>query len=148
MTTRQEWLLMALAHRKGQPLTPAQIQKAMFLMSAEARSLVSTRFYEFVPYNYGPFDASVYHDLDKLALDGLVATMPSGGRNWKLYAVTPAGLAEAAKSKRTANEIGVAYLEKVVDWVSSLSFPQLVRAIYAKYPKDQVNRVCTGLTGS
>jgi hypothetical protein len=40
MTTRQEWLLMALAHREGEPLTPAQIQKAMFLMSVEARPLV------------------------------------------------------------------------------------------------------------
>jgi uncharacterized protein len=147
MTTRQEWLLMALAHREGEPLTPVQIQKAMFLMSVEARPLVG-QFYEFIPYNYGPFDARVYHDLDSLAREGLVTTMPFAGRNWKLYAVTPAGLTKAAHSKRSADERGVAYLEKVVDWVSSLSFPQLVRAIYAKYPEYKVNSVFTGLAAS
>lgn len=66
------------------------------------------------------------------------------GRSWKLYAVTPAGLAKAARSKEKANKQGVAYLEKVVDWVSSMSFPQLVRAIYAKYPEYKANSVFTG----
>jgi hypothetical protein len=47
-------------------------------MGAEARPLVG-QFYQFVPYNYGPFDAKVYHDLDKLVLEGLVTTVPSGG---------------------------------------------------------------------
>jgi hypothetical protein len=57
MTARQDWLLMALAYRNGEPMTPAQIQKAMFLMSAEAPALVGRFFYNFVPYNYGPFYA-------------------------------------------------------------------------------------------
>lgn len=144
MTTRQEWLLMALAYRNGQPMTPAQIQKAMFLMSAEASQLVGPRFYDFIAYNYGPFDASVYHDLDAMADNGLVASAPFPGRSWKLYAITPAGLAEAERAKQQANKQGVSYLEKVVDWVSSLSFPQLVRAIYAKYPQYKANSVFTG----
>ena len=144
MTTRQEWLLMALAHRNGEPMTPAQIQKAMFLMSAEAPGLVGQRFYDFIPYNYGPFDASVYHDLDTLVDNGLVTSTQFPGRSWKLYAVTPAGIEEAASSRRQANAQGVSYLEKVVDWVSSMSFPQLVRAIYIKYPQYKANSVFTG----
>jgi len=51
MTTRQEWLLIALAHRRGEPMTPVQIQKAMFLMDAEAKHFVGPGFYKFVPYN-------------------------------------------------------------------------------------------------
>jgi hypothetical protein len=58
--------------------------------------------------------------------------------------VTPGGLAEAAHAKKTANQIAVGYLEKVVVWVCSLSFPALVRAIYAKYPKFKANSVFTG----
>jgi hypothetical protein len=135
---------MALAHRNGLAMTPAQIQKAMFLMSVEAQQLVGPGFYDFIPYNYGPFDAGVYHDLDGMADNGLVTSTHFPGRSWKLYAVTPAGLAEAARSKREANEQGVSYLEKVVDWVSSMSFPQLVRAIYAKYPQYKANSVFTG----
>jgi hypothetical protein len=125
-------------------MTPAQIQKAMFLMSAEAPGLVGQFFYNFVAYNYGPFDAQVYHDLDALAGEGLVAATHFPGRSWKLYAVTPAGLEAAARAKLTANRQGVSYLEKVVDWVSSMSFPQLVRAIYAKYPQYKANSVFTG----
>jgi hypothetical protein len=144
MTTRQEWLLMALAHRNGDPMSPAQIQKAMFLMSAEAAELVGRGFYDFVPYNYGPFDARVYHDLDNLVQNGLVRSAQFPGRSWSIYAATPAGVAEADASKRRANERGVRYLAKVVDWVSSMSFPQLVRAIYAKYPQYKANSVFTG----
>jgi hypothetical protein len=144
MTTRQEWLLMALAHRNGQPMTPVQIQKAMFLMGMEAKQLVGSGFYKFVPYNYGPFDANVYHDLDGLAARGLVTGDSFPGRSWKTYAVTPVGVAEAARAKRTANETAVLFLGKVVDWVSSMNFPQLVRAIYAKYPAFKANSVFTG----
>ena len=144
MTTRQEWLLLALAHRNGQPMTPVQIQKAMFLMGMEAKQLVGPGFYKFVPYNYGPFDGNVYHDLDGLAARGLVTGDSFPVRTWKTYAVTPAGLAEAARAKTTANKNALAYLARVVDWVSSMSFPQLVRAIYAKYPAFKANSVFTG----
>ena len=49
MTNKQEWLLIALAQRNGQAMTPVQIQKAMFLMAMEAKQLVGTGFYKFVP---------------------------------------------------------------------------------------------------
>jgi DNA-binding PadR family transcriptional regulator len=143
MTTRQEWLLLALAIREGQPMTPVQIQKAMFLLGTEAKQLVGPKFYKFVPYNYGPFDADVYHDLDDLVAKGLV-TSGSSGRSWKMYAVTPAGATAAAKVAQAANERAVRYLGAAVGWVSSMSFPQLVRAIYAKYPQYKANSVFTG----
>jgi hypothetical protein len=142
MTTRQDWLVMALAHRGGQPMTPVQIQKAMFLMSMEGKRFVDARFYKFRPYNYGPFDAGVYHDLDDLVQRGLATTSP--GYGWKMHAATPAGMKEAARIRRTADGRGVTYLEKAVDWVCSLSFPALVRAIYAKYPEFKANSVFTG----
>jgi hypothetical protein len=144
MTTRQEWLLMALAHRNGQPMTPVQIQKTMFLMGVEAKQFVGTGFYKFTPYNYGPFDASVYHDLDDLVARGLVTDVLWPGRSWKLHAVTPAGMAAAARAKSAANAQAARYLERFVDWVCSLSFPALVRAIYAKYPKFKSNSVFVG----
>jgi len=125
-------------------MTPAQIQKAMFLMAAEATHLVGPGFYNFVPYNYGPFDADVYHDLDVLVDRGLVSGNSFPGRSWKIYTVTPEGLAAAAHIKRAANAEGAGFLERVVDWVSSMSFPQLVRAIYAKYPGYKANSVFTG----
>jgi hypothetical protein len=67
-------------------MTPVQIQKAMFLIGMEAKQFVEPGFYKFVPYNYGPFDANVYHDLDELVAKGLVAVDSFPGRTWKTYA--------------------------------------------------------------
>ena len=143
MTRRQDWLLLALAHRKGLPMTPVQIQKTMFLMSAEAKQHVGGGFYKFIPYNYGPFDSDVYSDLDLLELHGLVASAATS-RGWKTYAVTPAGLTASGSIEPAADARAVGYLKQVVDWVCSLSFPALLRAIYAKYPKYKANSVFTG----
>jgi len=143
MTARHEWLLIALAHRRGEVMTPVQVQKAMFLMDAEAKQFVGEKFYQFVPYNYGPFDADVYNDLALLEREGLVASVPTD-RGWKMFAATPAGVIAAAKVQQGADAKAVAYLQKVVDWVASLSFTALVRAIYEKYPKYKANSVFSG----
>jgi hypothetical protein len=133
MPERSDWLLLALAHRKGKPLTPAQVQKAMFVLGAEFPRVVGPNFYAFVPYNYGPFDADVYRDLDAFARRGLVTIDGSGsGRS---YAATAEGVEASLEierqltaSTRTAHE----YLRRVVDWAASLTFAELVRAIYAR----------------
>jgi hypothetical protein len=144
MHNREDWLLMALAHRRGQPITPAQIQKAMFLMRMEAGRFVQPGFYEFIPYNYGPFDATIYHDLDALASRGLVSGGASPGRNWKTYAVTAEGMAAAERVVQMTDPAATRFLHDVVDWVCSLSFPGLVRSIYAKYPEFKANSVFAG----
>jgi DNA-binding PadR family transcriptional regulator len=142
-TSRQDWLLLALALRGGLPMSPVQIQKTMFLMSAEAKEYLGQGFYKFVPYNYGPFASDVYTDLESLASRGLVTSSVTG-RGWKIYAITPVGLTAGEKIKASANATAVAFLKRVVDWVCSLSFPALLRAIYAKYPKYKANSVFTG----
>jgi hypothetical protein len=144
MTKRSDWLLLALAHRRGASMTPVQIQKTMFLMSMEAAHQVGPEFYQFVPYNYGPFDASIYHDLSQLAEQGLVYGDAAVGRNWKAFGITARGLEAASEIRAQADKNAVSYLERVVDWVSSLSFPVLVRAIYDKYPQFKANSVFAG----
>jgi hypothetical protein len=142
--TRERWLLMALAHRAGQPMTPVQIQKAMFLMAMEARQFLPQKFYDFVPYNYGPFDSDIYRDLEGLAARGLVTYDGSSDRSWKAYAATVAGVEAGLRAMTEANPKGVDYLRRAVDWVCSLGFTQLVRAIYQKYPAFKANSVFTG----
>jgi uncharacterized protein len=142
MPTRDQWLLLALAHRHGAPMTPVQVQKTMFLMKEEAPSLMGSEFYSFEPYNYGPFNAEIYHDLEDLQKQGLVVIDGTG--SVRSFAVTAGGLERAAEIKKSADPTAAAFLENVVDWVTSLSFSQLVRAIYAKYPKYKVNSVFSG----
>ncbi len=141
MTSRQDWLLLGLARRGERGLSPVQVQKAMFLMSAELPRAVGPGFYRFKPYNYGPFDEKIYHDLDDLARDGLVFI--DGGGPTRRYAITAKGLDRATQAQSSADPRALGYLDRVVDWVCSLTFSTLVRAIYDKYPKFRANSVFT-----
>lgn len=141
MVNRKDWLLLALAHQPERPLTPIQVQKAMFLMREEAGRKVGSGFYKFVPHNYGPFCAEIYRDLDALAKEGLVAIDPSPDRRWRSYGLTAVGQNKTLSIRRNADKDAARYLGKVVDWVTSLSFPDLVRAIYSNYPAYKKNSI-------
>jgi hypothetical protein len=144
MATRQEWLLLALARRRGQSMSPVQVQKSMFLMLMEARRYLGPGFYNFVPYNYGPFDAEIYQDLERMERQGLVRRAPSSDRNWSSFSITAAGIERAQRVQADIDPAAAEFLNRVVDWVCSLSFPALVRAIYERYPAFRANSVFIG----
>ncbi|WP_373503139.1 hypothetical protein [Aestuariivirga sp.] len=144
MTGRLDWLLLAVAHRRGEALSPVQIQKAMFLMRQEAAAIVGDDFYHFVPYNYGPFDSDIYRDLDSLTERGLIAKLNVPNRSWQYFAATPIGMDAAEGVKKAVGATGSDFLGRVVDWVSSQPFPELLKAIYSKYPEFRKNSVFVG----
>jgi hypothetical protein len=58
--TRSELILALLAAAEGRPYTPVQIQKAAFLVTRNLPQVMGEEQpFEFVPYDYGPFDADV-----------------------------------------------------------------------------------------
>jgi uncharacterized protein len=140
---RQDWLLMALASREGAPMDPVQVQKAMFLLSRELADDVGSGFYRFRPYNYGPFDAEIYTDLQLLAIRGLIS-IASSSRGARLFSATPAGMRQGNDLLEELGPAARSYLRRVVEWVCSLSFADLVRAIYARYPDFRRNSVFVG----
>jgi len=105
----------------------------MFLLKMEAADYVGGTFYDFKPYNYGPFCSTIYQDVDYLVLLGLVREQQSG--SYKVYVTTPAGRDKADNNIRKLTKKPKEYLSDLVDWVSSVDFGQLLRSIYAKYPK-------------
>lgn len=133
--TKRDWTLLAIAAADGEPLSPVQLQKILFLLGEF--KLKGKRFYRFVPYNYGPFDPEIYRDAETLEAEGLIS-ITSGGR-WKGYAATPRGLAVA--DRINANPDAKDYLRRVVTWARSLSFQELLRAIYARFPEYRANSV-------
>ncbi len=135
---REEWALLAIAAADGAPLEPVQLQKALFLLGKEMPKAVGRDYYRFSPYNYGPFDQLVYADAEALAKRGLVTI--DTPRRWAEYAATPEGI-QAAKGLAAQVVDAWDYLRKVVAWARSLTFQQLVRAIYAAYPDQRVNSV-------
>lgn len=141
---RQDWLLMALATRDGASMDPVQVQKAMFLLGREmANEVAPSNFYAFRPYNYGPFDARIYSDLHQLACDGLVS-VSENSRGIRSYSVTATGLQEGQRLLQGLDPAPRSYLERVVNFVCSLRFADLVRAIYDRYPEFKRNSVFVG----
>ena len=139
--TKKDWTLLALAAANGQPLSPLQLQKILFLLSQNLSSEVGPHFYHFIPYNYGPFDASVYSDAERLVGEDLVAACTVPGRTWMEYSATKQGIERAEQLKNEMSPVAQNYLPAVVQWTRSLTFTQLLRAIYKAYPQYSVNSV-------
>src|SRR5262245_55099470 len=125
--------MLAISSARGRGLSPVQLQKVLFLLGKELPLVVGDRFYQFQPYNYGPFDKNVYQDAEGLSFAGYVSIANS--TSVTEYSATPEGLAYAELIRAKAPQRGIEYLGKIVEWAQSLSFSGLVRAIYNKYPE-------------
>src|SRR5436190_18669612 len=78
----KDWTLLVISAADSRGLSPVQLQKSLFLLerrlSEEAPAeKLGESFYEFVPYNYGPFDVKVYQDAEALEERGLVTIQSS-----------------------------------------------------------------------
>lgn len=116
-------------------LTPVQLMKSVFIISRSELSDLPIDFYPFFAYNYGPFHPDVYRDVEALVNEGMVLGIREADRNWSKYAITPEGLRYAENLKSQVAPEFSDYIDEVVNWVKSLTFNQLLRAIYAKYPE-------------
>ena len=132
-------LVIAAAGSTG--LTPVQLMKSVFLISKTGLSDLPSNFYPFFAYNYGPFHPDVYRDVEMLVSEGLVYEDRPAERSWSKYVITTTGTEYAHDLKRRISPEFSKYLDEVVAWVKSLTFNQLLRAIYAKYPEMRENSV-------
>ena len=141
--TPKDWTLLVIAAANGEPLQPVQLQKALFLFGENLTDAQrqTVGFYDFQPYDFGPFAQAIYADADELEAEGLILIMRSRSRAYREYVATPAGLKEAARLRDQLDPAIAEYVRGVVAWVRRLSFDQVVRAIYKKYPRMQVNSI-------
>lgn len=137
----KDWTLLVIAAAKGRAVQPVHLQKALFLLSENLsqKDLGTSRFYDFQAYDYGPFDGSIYSDAGTLALEGMVEI--DLAPYYREYRVTEQGQKRAQELRSEISPYAVQYLEKVVRWVQSMSFNDLIEAIYRAYPKMAVNSV-------
>ncbi len=121
----------------GAVYDPVQIQKLLFLIDREIPEQVGGPHFRFVPYHYGPFDERVYGVLHLLERKGQVTVDRTGP--YPCYALTDLGLKEGLGILRTLAPTASDYLTQAADWVRRLSFSQLLRGIYARYPDMATN---------
>lgn len=138
---RKDALLAIMGMAGEHAFSPVQLQKAVFLVDRNIPELFNgnSRF-NFKPYDYGPFDSTVYAEVKVLESSGLALTSRSLS-GYNQYGLTAAGLNASAA---IANGLDIStrqYMEKLVKWVISLSFARLVKSIYEAYPDMKVNSI-------
>ena len=133
--------LLVIAAAGDTGLTPIQVMKSVFLIGQSGLSDLPPRFYRFFAYDYGPFHPDVYRDVKELVDEGLVYEIREAGRNWSKYTIASPGLRYTEDLKRQVAREFSDYIDEVVSWVKSLTFNQLLQAIYAKYPEMRENSV-------
>ena len=141
---RKDWTTLVIDAAGPQGLSSVQLQKCLFLVGQSLPQADRLSFYQFVPYNYGPFSVSVYGDTEQLESAGLVSVVRSSFNGRATYMITPLGKERAKDIIADANGDTLAYLRTVVAWALPLSFAQIVKAIYVAYPAYQKNSVFQG----
>lgn len=139
METRDLVLAGLAAGGENATFSPVQVQKLFFILDQEASAHIEGPYFNFVPYDYGPFDREVYNELDNLARQGMLGVNHSGP--YRTYTLTSQGF-QYGNAVLDGLPKGVAvFFGRAANWVTSLSFNQLVSAIYRRYPQMKENSV-------
>jgi len=108
----------------------------MFLLSERGPA---RRLYTFKAYDWGPFSSAIYGDLDALTRQGYLDEDRVPGRTWSTYRVTPSGHELASGMAAQIGSANVGWLRAAREFLTTRSFAQLLRDIYAEYPDFAVN---------
>ena len=138
---RDEFVLAAMAPAGTAGFSRVQIQKALFLLDRNIGELTGGPHFDFTPYHYGPFDPEVYRALEELERDGLITISRDPAKPSPMYALTPAGLAKGRKELDGLEQRVQDFIRNTVHFVRTVSFTDLVTAIYREYPEMAENSV-------
>ena len=136
---KSDWIAAMMAASEGDPWTPVQIQKSLFLLDREVEEVGEAKLFHFKAYHYGPFDGAIYELLEQFEEKGWVNrffTPPP-----RRYSLTRAGQRHGRLILKKLDEDIRQYIEEVSDYVHELSFRDLVQAIYREYPEMKENSV-------
>jgi len=137
---RPQLVLAALASAgPSVAFTPVQVQKIFFLLDRRGSTALGGPHFDFEPYDYGPFDQAVYHELDALQLIDLVQV--DVDRRYRTYRLTSRGFIEGSAALAKIAAPVQNFIRQTVLWVGSLRFDQLVAAIYREYPEMKARSI-------
>lgn len=138
---RKDWTLLVISAANGKPLTPVQLQKTAFLLGKERSDAVGSEYYDFAPYDYGPFSLDVYRDAEELESQELVTIQFNQSGRWKEYTATPLGLSKAKQLRSGLDSSVTEFIDRTVTWARQLSFQALVKDIYRRYPEFRAHSI-------
>ena len=138
---RNEFVLASMALAGDESLSPVQVQKFFFLLDRNLDSSVGGPYFDFQPYDYGPFDKEVYNELESLSEQDFMRVTEGGWGRPRLYTLTPKGVKASEQIKESLSPAVKQYISELGEWLSSLSFEQLISFIYNQYPEMKENSV-------
>jgi len=138
---QKELVLASMAAANGGVYQPVHIQKLIFLFQERTQK---GSVFNFIPFDYGPYDASIYHRLEELASAGMVEIVGGPYTKRRLYKLTSKGVDIANVELNKLSPRDRDYLIRLSEWVRSITFAQLVGAIYTAYPEMRQNSVFRG----
>ena len=105
MLNRQKCILFMI-DRAGRPVTHLELIKWAFLTAMETPSGGGSSFYDFLPYQYGPFSFTMFRELYGLARKGYIRDAELNGRPaWELVGDVGGNTASLAKNMRAGFEV-------------------------------------------
>lgn len=112
-------------------LDPIRLMKGAFLAWQQGPTEWHELF-DFQPYDYGPFDSRIYGARDTLIRDGALIVTRHG--RYDRYTITERGRARVSEL-RASQAAAVEWLGSIGDYVTTRSFNDLLREIYAAFPE-------------
>ena len=141
MLKRSDWVLLFLGAESGpHGCDQIRVMKGLFLLSREPAHPLYGQ-YQFEAYDYGPFDAAVYRDLDTLQLAGLVRVQRWLGSTRKTYELTEPGRLRVSQLREFVSRRQLVEIARVKRRVTSSDFNNLLQQIYSEYPDFARNSV-------
>lgn len=138
---RDVFMLAAMCPAGSGSFSPVQVQKLFFLVNENVAKQAGRSYFDFQPYDYGPFDKEVYRELEQLDERGLVEITNPDSRGNRAYRLTNEGSRAAREAFDGLEEPIQNYIGETVEFVRNVPFDELVSAIYQAYPDMKKNSV-------
>lgn len=136
----QEDLMLLLAAGADGPydFDPIRVMKGSFIIAQQGRQ-EWRGLYDFRPYDYGPFDPSVYRTKDTLIARGLLVV--SKESRYPSYRLTDAGHTHLVDVEHRVGAAAASWVKRIGHYVTSKSFSQLLDEVYRRFPEYAVRSV-------
>lgn len=141
---RNDFVLAVFANSNNAIYSPVQIQKLFFLIEKKIPELSENNYFNFTPYNYGPFDPNIYDVISELISSEDLEMISDINSRIMKYNTTNKGQIRGEQILQSLGENATGKIKILSDFVRKLSFSELVSAIYKEYPDMKKNSIFRG----
>ena len=141
---RNDFVLAVFASSNNAIYSPVQIQKLFFLIEKKIPELSENNYFNFTPYNYGPFDPEIYDVISELVNNGDLKLINYPNSRIIKYSTTDKGQIRGKQILQSLGENTISKIKILSEFVRKLSFSELVSAIYKEYPGMKENSIFRG----